>query len=298
MEKKLLLLSALFSLIIPLCAIEEDNLVAEMRTACFDNDCDDLCNSLALKDLCAKKIKAKQGLFKELCARQIKAESICTQNLGVENVAIANVCASDINAKNICVAETARLNKICNPYGASVEFLADTPYTLGDPINFNSIIDDPNGNVSLAPFSYTVPVYGYYTAAIQLDVNNLAGANAILGTPVSNIVLKVNGVPRRQAFIPFLTFNNSQQADLSFLFLLNAGDVLTVEYVVLVVGNTGTIPYVGTTNIVGGPDRTIFKIHYLATPCGPAAGCESCSFVPLPCSTECTPLPNSCIHKP
>lgn len=299
MKKSLLLLSILLSLYtIPTLTLDESCNEAETRNLCF-GDCDDLCNSLALKDLCAKKIRAKQGLFREICAERIKSESICTRNLGVENVAIANVCAADINTTTLCVTGTARLNEICGLYRASAEFLADVPYTLGDPVNFDDIVDDPNGNISLAPFYYTVPVSGYYIATVQIDTVGLDGSNVILGTPVAQLNLLVNGVERRRAFCPYLTFNDTQQTDLSFLLLVNAGDRITIDYKVLVVDQaTGTVPYVGTTNIVGGDNRTIFKIHYLSSTCTPNAGCQSCSFIPVPCTTECIPLPNSCIHRP
>ncbi len=300
MKKSLLLLSILFSLYtLPTFTLDESCDEAETRNLCFSNDCDDLCNSLALKDLCAKKIRAKQGLFREICAERIKSESICTRNLGVENVAIANVCASDINATTLCVTGTARLNEICGLYRASASFAADDNYTLGTPVNFDNIIDDPNNDVSLAPFYYTVPVSGYYMVSVQIDSRDLAGANIILGTPVAQLNIKVNGVDRRKSFAPFLTFNDTQQTDLSFLMLLSAGDKLTVDYKVLVVDQTtGTTPYVGTATLISGINQTIFKIHYLSSTCTPSASCQSCSFIPVPCTTECIPLPNTCIHRP
>lgn len=297
MKKKLFLYAILLLAAMPTFA--SDEICAEMRSICFDKECDDLCNSLALKDLCAKKIKAKQGLFKEICAHQIKSESICTKKLGVEDVSIANVCANNINTTTLCVTGTARINEVCGLYRASAAFFADTPYVLGAPINFDKIIDDPNGNISLAPFSYTVPVTGYYVASVQVDSKDLTGANIILGTPIGHLELIVNGVERRRSFSPFLTFNDTQETDLTFLLLLNAGDVITIDYKVLIVDQTtGTTFYVGNNTLIGGDSQTIFKIHYLSSTCTPAGNCPSCSLIPVPCSTECIPLPNSCVHRP
>lgn len=271
---------------------------AEMRSF---RDCDDdekCCNSLSLKDLCVRQVKAKKALVKELCADSIKGRNVCADNLGiVGQVALNNVCANNMNASTLCITGTARLNEVCGLYRASVQFVADTSYSLGAPVNFNQIVDDPNNDVSLAPFYYTVPVSGYYIVSVQIDSEDIAGANVILGTPVGNLQILVNGAERRQAFSPFLTFNNTQQTDLSFLMLLNAGDKLTVTYNVLIVGPTGTAPYVGTATLVGGSNNhTIFKIHYLSSTCA-SAGCTPCSLTDQPCNLSCTPLPNSCVAK-
>src|SRR5690606_31518376 len=99
-------------------------------------------------------------------------------------------------------------------------------------------------------------------------------------------------VDRRQSYLPFLTFGNFQQSDLSFLLLLRAGEELTVSYEMLVVDDSsGLIPYVGTATLVGGPERTIFNIHYVASLCSPTP-CEPCTVTP--CNSSCIPLPSSC----
>lgn len=298
MMSKKLLMSLAILLSINICASENESLSIDdaMRHCLYDDsDYEQCCNSLSIKDLCAKKIKAKQGLFRELCAQTIKAKDICTENLGViKDVAITNLCANQFSASTLCVTGTARLNEVCGIYRASVGFAADTPYSLGTPVDFDDVYDDPNGNVTTAPFTYTVPVSGYYVASVQVDIADLMGTDPILGVPVSNLILNVNGTDRRRSFIPFLTFNPSQQSDLSFILVLEAGDVVTIRYEVLVVDVvTGLTNYTGTSLIRSGDNRTIFQIHYLSSSCNPAH-CQPCSLLPVPCNNECIPLPNSC----
>lgn len=301
MNKKLLLcILSLF--MVNVFAVDEEKIDTtenvEMRSF---RDCDDdekCCNSLSLKDLCVRQVKAKKALVKDLCAASIKSANICADNLGiVGQVALNNVCANNINASTLCITGTARINEVCGLYRASAQLLADTPYVFGSPVNYDQIIDDPNNNVSLAPFYYTVPVSGYYIASVEIDEKDLMGTTPVLGVPVSQLALKVNGINRRKALLPFLTFNDTQQTDLSFLLLLNAGDKITVDYNVLVVDQaTGTQPYAGTATLIGGPNATIFKIHYLSSTCS-SSTCQPCSFADQPCDLSCTPLPNSCVSK-
>ncbi len=263
---------------------------------CYDSEDDEgCCNSLTIKDLCARRIKGRQGLFKELCTDTLKSKSICAENLGVTHaVAFNNVCANTISGVNLCLTGTARLNEVCGLYRASAQFAADTNYTLGNPVDFDVAIDDPNNNLSFAPFSYTVPVSGYYIASVQIDTRDIVGSDVILGTPVGNLQLRINGTERRQAFSPFLTFHNAQQTDLTFLLLLDAGDKVTASFDVLIVGPSGTTPYAGSSTLVGGDRRTIFKIHYLSSTCSPGL-CPPCTVTP--CETSCIALPSSCVPR-
>lgn len=292
---RLLLAMNIFAVALSYCNDEE-----VMRNLCEESD-EQCCNSLNIKDLCAKKIKAKQGLFREACVHSLKSRSICAENLGVTcDVGLTNVCAHNLTTSTLCVTGTARLNEVCGLYRASVGLANDTLYTLGNPVEYDLITDDPNNNVHLAPFYYEAPVSGYYIASMQVDSRDLMGTALILGVPVSNLQLLVNGVERRQSFIPFLTFNNFQFAELSFLLSLQAGDKLTVKYEVLVVDSiSGTIPYVGTTTLISGiADKgTIFKIHYLSSDCNPAV-CQPCHINPVPCNIDCHEIPSSCAPRP
>src|SRR5690606_39874383 len=64
-----------------------------------------------------------------------------------------------------------------------------------------------------------------YMITLQFDSRDLIGAETILGTPVSNIEILVNGVLFRQSFAPFLSFHNGQNSTISGLISLTAGDL-------------------------------------------------------------------------
>ena len=284
----------------------------------FDFDGDSCCGSLSIDTLSAKNVKAYCGTFKEIRAKEINAKKICTESIYTDTLRakdicndtltvntkanIKDLCATTIIASDLYVTGSTRLGgTICQPFKASVSFSLDTTYTLGDPLNFDAILDDPNGNVIVAPFSYTVPVSGYYVGMLQVDAKNFAGAIPVLGAPIINTVIDVNGLPFRQTFTPFLSFHNGSRSTVSVLMNLNAGDVITCRYLMYVMDDiNGFIPYVGTTLIEGSAveaDRSVFKIHLLSADCGgfPVPPCE---FVPcgVPTPTPCAPcLPKPCV---
>lgn len=183
-------------------------------------------------------------------------------------------------------------------------FAANQTYTLGDIIDWNTILDDPNGNISFIPNShYTAPYSGYYAIMLQLDQDDIQGNDPILGTPVANLEILVNGVLFRQTFVPFLAFHNEQKATVSGLLSLTAGDQITSRYKVLVMQDgVGLADYVGTVNILGtGTEEngSVFKIHLLSidcpntTPCTPCTTGESGTNGCPPCPELCTPCQSS-----
>jgi hypothetical protein len=265
-----------------------------------DDCCDDIDNSLKVKILCAHRVRTKIldarcveaekiNVEHEFCTHTIKSKSACTEHLGVNKTACINtLTANDAQATTLCVTSQARINEICGIYRALVDFSADQSYNLGDNVNFNNVIDDPNNNVSLAPFFYTVPVSGYYIATLQVDQVNLVATDPILGVPTAHLQLFVNGLLSRDATTPFLTFSNQQKSNISSILKLNAGDIVQAQYSVDSLSNAGLATVTGSVTIQGGLDKTLFGIHYLSSDCTPAA----CT------PRECTPCDTSCHHHP
>ncbi len=277
-------------------------------------------NELTLCKLCVKTEKAEH-----ICACRIDALEICTTKLEAEHInaqdeTVNNICVSqvaqaaqvqalNVNTNTLC-ARTGTINTLCvdnlqvsNPVGndtkykAAVTVAADINYTLGTPVDWNVILDDPNGNVALGPFSYTVPVTGYYELDFHLKSNTLAGAQTITGIPVGLLNILINGNPLRQLQSPFLSFSNDQNANLSSLVILSAGDVITMTYDTLVyVQVGGLIKYVGTINLEGNgafAGESGFIIHFLSPLSGgvtPPVMCPVCPEV----SISCQPLTVKC----
>lgn len=235
--------------------------------------------------------------LKELLADQILTNSLCARQANV-----ANLCADVITTQTLSVTGQV-IN--CNNLLAEVGFATTSaPYTLGTTVNFDTTIFDPNGNISLVPFtSYTVPVTGIYVATVQLDSMNLDGPTIIGGVPIGEIDILVNGVVRRKTFTPYLSFLTEQQSNLTCLILLNAGDQVTVSYEVLILtASSGLISYPGTVTFVGGPGdnaASLFTINYLSSTCSSSTNScmTNCPTVTLPCQTvtlDCSPVQVSC----
>ena len=261
----------------------------------------------------------------------INSDTLCTQDLNVAHRVCASeiitntVCTNNLSANDGCINNIVASNFLqCGRYRATMTFSGNFNYTLGDIVDWDTILDDPNGNISFVPNSqYTAPYSGYYTILLQLDQDNLQGSDVILGTPVANLEVLVNNQLFRQTFVPFLTFHNEQKATVSGLLSLQAGDVVTCRYKVLVMTDSGFTDYVGNVNILGtGAEEngSVFKIHLLSidcppnsTGCGPCptgqsgtTGClQECPELCLPAtSTVCVPcvpsepIPCSCIQCP
>lgn len=282
------------------------------------------------KEACVGTLDAQSVCTNHVSSQDINSDFICTKDLNVAN----QLCASEVVAQVACVnnlvANDACINNLkvgalqqCGKYRATMTFAANQSYTLGDIVEWDTILDDPNNNISFIPNAqYTAPLSGYYTILLQLDQDNIQGADVILGTPVANLELLVNGTLFRQTFVPFLTFHNEQKATVSGLLSLNAGDVVTSRFRVLVMADgVGLTDYVGTVNILGTgieENGSVFKIHLLSVdcldlPCVPcitgasgSTGCfQECPEVCVPCQPipciPCTPIipePCSCVSCP
>lgn len=289
-HKKWLLVSLLS---LPLSVFAE-----EKGTKHFDDDT----SALEIKNLCAKKIKARC-----LDAERIIANAICAKKLSVSedfvalNARINSECVNNLTAQNMCVTGTLQANslQICEKYRAFLTFNSAYTYTLGTDVPWDVIVDDPNNNVSFVPAThYTAPVSGYYVLSTHLDLRNFIPTNPtqILGSPVAELQTHVNGIAVSEVYSPFLTFFNSQKALLSTIVRLNAGDTVTTRLQVIVVDPTlGQISVPGTIVIdaVGGEQNSYWSIHILSENCTPIS-CQNtpCDVKPLDCDachTQCCP---------
>lgn len=279
----------------------------------LNNDamCMDCRSELNLHKLCVHCLKAK-GLL----AQKFVTDDLCSLNAKVSNLSVnsetannlcvsgtlsgSQVSAANLNANNFCLM-SGSINQLCVrdlqvsnlssavKYRAAVTNNVDSTYTLGSPINWNVVIDDPNSNVALAPFRYIVPVSGYYLLTLHMNIDTLKGADVISGIPVGLMTLLVNGNELRTDAAPFLSFNPQQKTTLSTLSLLNAGDALTMKYDVIVVDPVnGLMPYVGTINLQANgsfPAESGFGVHYLSSlnQSGPIT-CTPCQPISIPCS--------------
>jgi hypothetical protein len=257
-------------------------------------DCDD-CDCITkveIHKLCAKKIKAHKGRFKKLCADHFKTDFICTDTITVNHLLnMKEICTQSLSTNDLCVSGIARIEEVCGNYRAFADYSADTTYTLGTPLNYDDILDNPDGDLTAAPTTFTTPVSGYYIISLAIHQLSIAPVGPVLGVPTAVLTVLVNGTPQRSSFFPYLTFNSAQDSSLSALLRLNAGDLVTATYTNLVVDQTlGTINLPGTVVIGGGTGASFFAIHYLSsncevpscTPCTPAEGTS--------CDNHCEPF--------
>lgn len=250
---------------------------------------DSICADAA-KILC---LQASKIVAKAACVKHLKAEEIYSPKAIFDKACIKKIATTDL-----CLTGTLQTNhfECCQKYKAAATYGANTLYTLGDPLNWDVILDDPNGNTAMGPFSYTVPVTGYYVVTFHMDHHSLSGSGLINGAPVGQLRLFINGNELRSQYTPFLSFSDMQKTSLTTLCLLNAGDVVTMNYNVLMFDiASGFIPYVGTIIVEGNggfAGESGFAIHYLSsicngtTPC-PEISCTSSHINCHPCEVNC-----------
>jgi hypothetical protein len=260
-------------------------------------DCgDDCCAKLSLAKLCAKRIRAQ-------CldiSSQINAANICSETVNTDRLCATNACIQNLNVNTICVANpgVATQAEVCGLWRATVVYSAPTLYTLGDPLNFDIILDDPNGNIETVfpDTTYTVPKSGYYIVTLKIDQKSLItfSGDPILGTPVANPQILVNGTVYREGYFPYLAFSGLQKSLLTSIISLNAGDVVSGKFEVYALNDSGFQSIVGTVNISGngteGGQQSLFKIHYLSSDCTGTPPCQPCG----PCQVPCGMCPNPC----
>ncbi|HEY5268694.1 MAG TPA: hypothetical protein VII94_06280, partial [Candidatus Saccharimonadales bacterium] len=231
-----------------------------MANLCCSNELnlDKMCVDCA-KMNCAK---IQQVISDNICSQLVSANQVSANMIGANSICVKAGTINTLCVDNLSIGNFSPYTK----YRATVNFSGNTTYTLGANLPFNNIIDDPNNNVSISPFmSYTAPVAGYYELSYIINANNLISTGgAILGVPVANPEIFVNGALAREIFAPFLSFLGAQNVILSTLITLQAGDVVTLQYNVL--GGSG-IPAVGTidmasTGAEGG--NSLFKIIFMS----------------------------------
>lgn len=289
-------------------------------------------NELDLEKLCVECAKMNCAKIQQVISDNVCSQTIWAKNLNVENESANNLCVSGIFQANqisagmiggnsICVKE-GTINTLCvdnlsvgssfsafSKYRATINFSAPFIYTLGTDLNFDNIVDDPNNNISFVPFtSYTAPVAGYYQLTYIVNMTNLVSTgDPILGTPVANAEIYVNGLLVRESFSPFLSFLNAQKVIVSSLITLQMGDVVSMKYNVLSGNGTAAV---GTVDIAGNGaenGNSLFKIIFLSGLVeggggGTGEACAICPTVSISCSpviTPCQPLvtpggPNPC----
>ena len=296
----------LFSCSFSFLSASDESVVVKHGGNGSHDDCYDCHNELDLKKLCARTIKAKCIDAKKIDACSIHAENLCVDNqfatpgIIVDNLNAQNICTENLTATVGCIgqftANTACIPgsliagdlKQCAKYVAAIDFAVNSVYTLGDIINWDTIIDDPNGNVSFSPNTYyTAPYSGYYLISVQIDQFNINGVKPIIGIPVTNIGIEVNGIPNLQTYVPYLSFHDAQQGNSSSLIHLTAGDVVTAKYNVYVMTDSfGFSPYVGQVTI---DSTSFFKIHLLSITCADLP-CAPCVVGCAPSATGCEPF--------
>jgi len=252
--------------------------------------------------ICSAEIDAVQFLgnsasINDLCV----SGSIKATNAGAINLNANNLCAQAGTINKLCVNDlTVQNMNSCVKWRAAATLSTNSTYTLGTNVNWNVTLDDPNNNVTLSPFAYTVPVSGYYLISYYLNCDSLSGASVITGIPIGLLTISVNNVELRQAQAPYLSFSVLQKGNLSALVMLNAGDVVRMKYDVLAFdANLGLVPFVGTVSLKGNglfPGQSGFEIHYLSSlVCMPGGSCQICPPVIVSCQPNminCTPCSN------
>lgn len=272
---------------------------ATLNTACVSHLTS---STLDLNNLCSQVVQARE-LFAEtadlntLCALQINTQELLAQRaqlneLCAQVVQLSQLCVDNLQATTICAASIEH----CTPFKAFVQNSSDQPYTLGDIIEFDTIVDDPNNDIILSPFTtYTAPRSGYYTVNLNIVTADLDGPTVISGIPVSQPEVLVNGVRAVLSRFSFLSFSNLQYSAITGLMRLNAGDVVSSRFKVIVQDpNTGEAEYPGTVTLKDGVNATSFLIHYLSSDC--PVECFQCPGN-LPCEPviiDCAPVTVSC----
>lgn len=263
------------------------------------DDCD---SRLKLSALKAKKIDARCVNARTVNADSVNANTITVEsNLCLPSLKADAICAQNVSTTNLCATGTVRVNNLinCTLYAGQAAFIATTTYTLGTNIEFDNIIDDPNNDFSVSPFFYTAPFSGYYIITLELDQNHVTSTspNPILGVPTANPKILRNGLVAREAFFPFLSFVSLQRSNVTALIHLNAGDLVTAQYDILVVDEeTGLTPITGTVEFPDGnlENKSTLVVHLLSVDCETIPGCQNpCG--PCPQPTSCVPQIQTCI---
>lgn len=279
------------------------------------------CSNVNLDTVCARvvfsqcsridQLTAQKACIDDLQATQFCVDSASFSNLCSTTAQLNNLCSNTINSNALCAALACTQNiwsdnsitgtacvstqlYQCSYLSARAAVSTNTTYTLGTPINFDQIESDPSGSILSSPTRYKAPVSGTYILTVQINQQNLQGNDLIIGTPVVDLEVYVDGFLRRQTAFPYLTFNDAQSSLSSSLIFLEAGEELYSVYRVLVLDpSSGLVNYTGTVDLIGAPTpagfRSFMAIHYLSSACD-TLPCEPCPLTCIECPTEpCRP---------
>jgi hypothetical protein len=295
-----------------LCAVD-----VSLINACIDKT---IINDAQISRLNNETICANAVAANNICANTLTANTLCTPAIQADDLCVTDGVSTD----NICVnqaqidglwtdyiaASTIAINgtlEHCTPYKAHLSLSTTTVYHLGDEINWDVILDDPNGDVIAGPTRYVVPKTGYYLMTLGVTANQLEDDNSndvIAGIPVVRPEIVVNDIRTVKAMKTFLSFGSEFQSSvLSGVFPLQAGDEVTCRYRVFHIDALlGITPFDGIVDLQGfgsqgQPDsNTYFIIHYLSSFCpvdqqpNPVE-CQPCLPVTCPpCNTVCPPV--------
>jgi hypothetical protein len=267
-------------------------------------ECCQFNSQLKLSELCVDKLsvtcaKLAQIEAHKACIDKVCSECICTDKLSVTGAFATNqfaansLCASVISGANVYATNNLYANDYHTKYRATVVFNSNANYTLGSIVNFDTILDDPNNNITFAPTTYTAPKSGYYMVTLQIDQYNLVTAGPILGLPVGNAQILVNGIVYREGYTPYLSFFNNQKTTITGLISLKAGDKVNSVYKLLTIDQFAGVQDITGTVIVDGTgveaNNSIFKIHYLSSD-GNFPTPPVCKTTPVDC-TDCVCAP-------
>ncbi len=268
-------------------------------------NCMDCKDELNLCKLCVKRASIEWLHAHSICTDSLEANHLKLKYLSLENACISlGLKAKKVEAEmlntNVLCARTGTINSLCVnnlkvnsldhcvKYRASVTLSALTPYTLGNNIDWDFIIDDPNGNVSFGPFKYTVPVTGYYSFDYHLNTSLISGTTLISGTPIGLLTILVNGVKYVDDQVVYLSFSVVQSCNMAGLIILNAGDIVQMKYEILILdASSGLVSYNGTTVLQGSgviAGQSYFNIHYLSSLNCSSTQCAECPTVTVLCS--------------
>jgi hypothetical protein len=240
------------------------------------------------KWLDAKHIDAEEIRTNSLCAKDASAEHLGANHIAVRDLDACNVCAQQISTHDVCVNGNV---EHCTAYKAHVSFSQPYLYTLGADIDFDTIVDDPNGNVLTGPTRYIVPKTGYYIVTLGVGIQSeIMGGPAIAGIPVTRPEITVNGLRIIKGYESFLSFGGPFQNNvLTGVFKFNAGDDVRARFRIFYLDPmTGLQEYPGQIvfEAVGAQGQmfseTYMVVHYLSSECPVACPCPQASLCDIP----------------
>lgn len=283
----------------------------ETPSAEFKNSWEMCCDEptfLRIAKLCVFKLRSgkldsDKINTRRLCANAAVLDVLCTGsvqagNLQANSLKAVELCSNKAHIRELCVDSLTTTSltlstnlEICTNYRAYANDVTTHTQTSGQPVFFDTIVDDPNNNLTEAAYTYyTAPKTGYYIVTSAVAITGLSGP-VFTGVPVALMQIDVNGISRSHARNAFLSFSKTQESSIAALVMLNAGDEVTIGYSILILDPVlGEIQYPGTITLGGAAAANYFAIHLLSGTCPvpPNNACQiQCAPVTIPCA-DCT----------